>query len=227
MEMILIGGLWLTGSAWREVVPVLERRGHHPRALNLPGQGDGATTADLEDQLGEVVAAVDATEGPAMVVGHSASATLAWMAADARPHGIAGVVMIGGFPSGDGGRYFDSLPVEGEWLEFPGWDEFEGPDAADLSAAQRTAIEAEMVPVPAAVVRATVHLRNPRRFEVPVTIVCPEFSATQAKVWVDGGEVPELARLRSVDYFDIDSGHWPMFSRPTELGELLGRIADR
>jgi pimeloyl-ACP methyl ester carboxylesterase len=75
------------------------------------------------------------------------------------------------------------------------------------------------------VVGATVHFRDQRRFEVPVTVVCPEFSAAQARSWVDEGEVPELARGRSVDYVDINSGHWPMFSRPADLGELLGRIA--
>ncbi len=225
MEMILIGGLWLDASAWREVVPVLEGLGHRARALSLRGQGDGAASAGLEDQLADVVAAVDAAASPVMVVGHSVAATLAWMAADARPDRVARVVMIGGFPSGDGAAYFDSLPVTGDQLKFPGWVAFGGPDAADLSPAQRAAIEAEMVPVPAAVVGATVHFRDQRRFEVPVTVVCPEFSAAQARSWVDDGEVPELARGRSVDYVDINSGHWPMFSRPADLGELLGRIA--
>jgi len=227
VDVILIGGLWLDGAAWRDVVPVLEDLGHRPVALTLPGQGDGARTATLDDQLAAVVAAVDAAGGPVVVVGHSAAATLAWMAADARPSEVAGVVLVGGFPSADGEPYFDGLPVEGGVLAFPGWEPFEGPDAADLDEERRAAIAARAVPVPEGVVKATVRLGDERRYDVPVTVVCPEFSAEQAEGWVRDGEVPELARARRVDFADIDSGHWPMFSRPVELAELLAAAVDR
>ena len=56
--------------------------------------------------------------------------------------------------------------------------------------------------------------------------VCPEFSPAQAQEWIDGGEAPELSRARHVDFVDIDSGHWPMFSRPAELAQLLTGLAD-
>ena len=45
MDVVLIAGMWLDGSAWDQVVPDLERLGHRPVALTLPGQGDGRTTA--------------------------------------------------------------------------------------------------------------------------------------------------------------------------------------
>jgi pimeloyl-ACP methyl ester carboxylesterase len=220
VDVVLVAGLWLDGSAWSEVVPVLEGLGHRPVAVTLPGQGDGSTTATLDDQRDAVVAAVDAADGPVVVVGHSAASTLAWMAADARPDKVVRVVLIGGFPSGDGDPYFRE--VDGEVLEFPGWEEFEGPDAADLGEAQRAEIESRMVPVPAAVVGGTVRLSNERRFDVPVSVICPEFTPAQAASWVDSGEVPELARARHVEYLDLDSGHWPMFSCPIELGHVLG-----
>ena len=37
--------------------------------------------------------------------------------------------------------------------------------------------------------------------------------------------MPELAKARQVDYADIDSGHWPMFTRPAELAALLAAAA--
>ena len=52
-------------------------------------------------------------------------------------------------------------------------------------------------------------------------LICPEFSPARAREWIDGGEVPELSSARHVDYADIDSGHWPMFTRPAELAGLL------
>jgi len=41
MDILLIAGLWLDGSAWDDVVPTLEALGHRPVPLTLPGQGDG------------------------------------------------------------------------------------------------------------------------------------------------------------------------------------------
>ena len=53
-DIVLIAGLWLDGSAWDDVVPALEELGHRPVALTLPGQGDGAESATLEDQVAAV-----------------------------------------------------------------------------------------------------------------------------------------------------------------------------
>lgn len=225
MDILLIAGLWLDGSAWDEVVPRLAALGHRPVPVTLPGQGAPPADATLDDQHAAVLAAIDAADGPVLVVGHSAACTLAWMAADARPDKVARVALIGGFPSGDGDTYADFFPAVDGKMPFPGWEPFEGPDSADLDDEQRTAMAARAIPVPESVSKGVVVLRDERRYGVPVTLVCPEFSPAQAKEWVDGGEVPELTRVKSVEYVDIDSGHWPMFSRPDELAGLLARVA--
>jgi len=76
------------------------------------------------------------------------------------------------------------------------------------------------------VATGTVHLTNERRYDVPVTIICPEFSSAQAREWIDEGQVPELARASRVDYDDIESGHWPMLTRPIELADLVAAATD-
>lgn len=225
MDILLIPGLWLDGSAWEPVLGQLEALGHRAVPLTLPGQGDGPSSATLDDQVAAAVVAVDALAGRPLVVGHSAAATLAWIAADARPDTVAKVAMIGGFPCADGKPYFDGFEPEDGFVRFPGWDVFEGPDSADLDEETRRQIASAAIPVPETVTRGVVHLGDDRRFDVPVTLICPEFSPDQAKQWVDGGEVPELANARAVEYLDIDSGHWPMFSRPTELAHLLAQVA--
>lgn len=85
MDIVLVAGLWLDGSAWDDVLPELEARGHRGIALTLPGQGDGATAASYDDQVAAVLSAVDAADGAPLVVGHSAACTLAWAAADPDP----------------------------------------------------------------------------------------------------------------------------------------------
>lgn len=60
---------------------------------------------------------------------------------------------------------------------------------------------------------------------MPVVLVCPEFSPAQARAWIAAGDVPELAAARHVSYLDLDSGHWPMVSRPDELARVLAQAA--
>lgn len=225
MDILLIGGLWLDASAWDLVVPELEALGHRPVPVALPGQSDGDTSATLADQAAAVVAAVDAAAGRPLVVGHSAASTLAWLAADARPEAVAGVVLVGGFPWDDGRPYADLFEITDGVMPFPGWEPFDGPDIADLDAATREAVAAAAVPVPEGVARGVVRLTDERRFDVPVTVVCPEFTPAQARAWIDAGDVPELARAKHLDLVDLDSGHWPMFSAPAALARLLAALS--
>ena len=225
MDVLLIAGLWLDGSAWDDVVSRLEELGHHPVALTLPGQGDGSTSATLDDQVAAVLAAVDSAPEKPMVVGHSAACTLAWLAADARPEKVAKVALIGGFPSGDGEPYADFFePMDGV-MPFPGWGLFEGPDSADLDDEARRSIASAAISVPEGVTKGVVRLADERRFDVPVVLVCPEFTPAQAQDWIDAGDVPELTKAKHVDFVNIDSGHWPMISKPIELARLLDAAA--
>jgi pimeloyl-ACP methyl ester carboxylesterase len=226
MDILLIAGLWLDGSVWDSVAAHLQARGHRAVPVTLPGQGDGNASATLADQSATVVAAVDAAAGRPMVVGHSAACSLAWLAADARPAKISKVAMIGGFPSRDGAAYFTGLPVQDGAVPFPGWDEFDGPDSADLDDAARQAFASAAIPVPEGVTRAAIRLADERRHDVPVVVVCPEFTPAQAREWIGHGEVPELAKSKNISFLDIDSGHWPMISAPAELARLLAQVAE-
>jgi pimeloyl-ACP methyl ester carboxylesterase len=75
------------------------------------------------------------------------------------------------------------------------------------------------------VTRGVVRLADERRFDVPVVLVCPEFTPAEAQKWIGAGDVPELARAKHLDFVDIDSGHWPMLSKPIELARLLAAAA--
>src|SRR6185437_7000605 len=227
MDIVLIAGLWLDGSVWDDVAVELKAHGHRAVPVTLPGQGGGNPSATLADQSAAVLAAVDAAVGRPIVVGHSAAATLAWLAADARPAKVSKVVLIGGFPSGNGKPYFDGLPVKDGAVPFPGWDEFEGPDSVDLDDAAKKKIASAAIPVPEGVTSAVVKLADERRYDVPVVLICPEFSPDQARQWIGQGEIPELAKSKNVSLVDIDSGHWPMFTAPAALARLLAQVADQ
>lgn len=220
MDIVLVAGLWLDATAWDLVAPLLEQAGHRVEPVVLPGQGAG-TTATLGDQVDAVVAAVDRMDAPVMVVGHSAASTLAWLAADRRPDDVAQVVMVGGMPAAHGELYAPLFELDDGVMPFPGWGPFEGPDSDDLSARVRAEFEARAIPVPEAVAHGTVEYTNEKRKSVPVVLVCPEFSSVQARRWFEAGEMPELRGVERLDYVDVDSGHWPMFTKPRELADVL------
>lgn len=224
MDIVLIAGLWLPASIWTEVAGELKRLGHRPVVVELPGVDDGRATATLADQVDAVLRAVDRAEHP-MVVGHSAACTLAWMAADRRVDAVDQVVLVGGFPGADGEAYADFFPAVDGLMPFPGWEPFEGPDSADLDQEARDRIASVAVPVPEGVSHGVVSLSDERRSELPVLLVCPEYDPDQARAWVASGDVPELSWATRVRYVDIDSGHWPMVTRPVELAELLDTAA--
>lgn len=81
--------------------------------------------------------------------------------------------------------------------------------------------------MPAGVTKGVVRLTDERRFDVPVVVVCPEFTPAQAQEWINAYDAPELAQAQHVDFVDIDSGHWPMVTKPTELARILAEAADR
>ena len=223
-DIILIAGLWLDETVWDEVASTLRQLGHRPIPVVVPGAGDAAREATLDDQVEAVIAAVDAAEHP-LVVGHSAASTLAWIAADRRPEAVRATAMIGGFPASDGSAYADFFPIVDGAMPFPGWEPFDGPDSADLDGDARAALAARAIPVPQGVARGVVRLTDERRFDVPVTVVCPEFDPEDAMSWIKNGDVPELAAAQHLSLVNIDSGHWPMITQAGPLARILDTIA--
>lgn len=133
--------------------------------------------------------------------------------------------MVGGFPSTGETAYADFFPARDGQVAFPGWEKFEGPDTVDLDADARARITAAMHPVPHAVTAGEVRYSDERRRTVPLTLICPEYTPEEARSWVEAGDVPEAAEVQHLDYVDIDSGHWPMFSAPEVLAGLLDDLA--
>ncbi len=232
MDVILIAGFWLDGASWDGVTPALERAGHRVHALTLPGlESPDADRRDvtLRDHVDAVVAVVDRCEDEVVLVGHSGGGAIAYAVADARPHRIARVVYVDSAPLPHGRPINDELPVVDGEIPLPDWSEFEEADLRDLDDELRAAFRARAIPQPARVACDLQVLGDERRYDVPATVVCCEISSDTVRDWMAGGHPfsAELGRIRDVDLVDLPTGHWPQFTRPADLAEVVLRSIGR
>src|ERR687890_856730 len=64
MNIILVHGLWVDGSSWSKVIPILQNAGHKVIAVQLP-------LHSLADDIATVKRAIDLIGGPVILVAHS------------------------------------------------------------------------------------------------------------------------------------------------------------
>jgi pimeloyl-ACP methyl ester carboxylesterase len=231
MDIILIPGLWLDGSSWEPIVPKLEQAGHRVHPITLPGmeaQEADRSDVSLSDWIEAVVETIDDTEhGPVLLVGHSAGGGVAHAAVDARPDRVARVIYIGGFPTPDGQPIVDGFTIDGPNLPLPDWEAFDEADVDGLDDQARLEIRRRAIPAPTKVITDRQKLSNDRRYDVPATVICPEFTSQMLQGWIeqDLDPVRELARIRHLEFVDLPTGHWPQFSKPDDLGRAIAERA--
>lgn len=222
----MIPGFWLDASSWDEVAPRIRQAGHRVRPLTLPGLGTDETERDgigLRDHVDAVIAEVDRSDGPVVLVGHSGGGAIAHAVADARPDRVARVVHVDAGPLADGHCINDGLPVVGDRIPLPDWSAFGEDELRDLDDDRREAFRDRAMPQPAGVATDPQVLTDGRRYEVPVTIIACSLPSDLLRRWVGEGHpyVAELAAVRDVTYVDLPTGHWPQFTRPLELADAI------
>lgn len=226
MNVILIAGFWLDGSSWDEVAPAVRAAGHTVLTPTLPGleRGDiDRSGITLQDHIDAVLTLVDASPVPVVVVGHSGGGAIAHAVADARPHHVARVIYVDSGPLPHGGVINDELPDENGEIPLPDWAAFEDAELADFDEAGLAALRARAIPHPLGVATSEQQLSDPRRYDVPVTVITSTFpsAAMREMMAADSPFTRELARVKDVTIVDLPTGHWPQFTKPVALREAI------
>lgn len=226
----MIPGFWLNGSSWNRVAAPLRDAGHTVHALTLPGLESldaDRTGITLQDHVDAVVAVVDEIGHPVVLVGHSGGGAIAHAVVDARPDEITRVVYVDSGPLGNGDVINDDLPVVGDEVPLPDWSEFDDADLIDLTDQLRDWFRGIAIPEPVRVTSDRQNLGNPRRYAIPVTVICCEFSVEQLNDYIAKGFMKELALIDDAEYVDLPTGHWPQFTRPADLATTILAAVDR
>lgn len=228
MDVILIPGFWLNGDSWNDVAPALRDAGlrvHTPTLGGLHSVDDDRSGVTLTTQIAEVLALVDSVDAghEIVLVGHSGGGSIIHAVVDARPDRIRRAVYVDSWPTADGIAVNEELEAVGDEVPLPGWGEFGEADLRGLTDDLRAWFRRIAIPQPVHVARDPQRLHDPRRFEVPVTVVATTFTRDELDGYLAAGHpmFAELPRLQSLSVVELPTGHWPQFTRPADLASVL------
>lgn len=226
-HIVLVPGFWLGAWAWDEVAELLGAGGHDVTAVTLPGlesvEADRSGVS-LDDHVTAICGVVSSLDRPVVLVVHSGAGVPGYEVTDRLPDRIAATVYVDTGPAtGALGAGF-----EGDEYPLPPLEELSQQENLDgLTDAHLERFYARAVPQPGGALRDAPNLSNPARLDIPSTVVCTSFdqaayrqAASEGQEWLGG-----LTELRDVTYIDMPTSHWPMWSRPGDLAEIIGDIA--
>lgn len=229
--IILIAGHWLGAWAWDEVVDHLAAAGRRAIPMTLPGL-DAAdperATRTLDDQAAAIEQAAASEDEPVVIVAHSGANAPVSLVLDRRPELVGRVVWVDSGPVAPGSVFAPDLPDDLGELPLPPFDALGAQASLDgLSGHALERFRARAVPEPGPVLRQPVELTNDARLQVPTTLVCCSIPSAQMMELADAGHpmFAEVAALQHRDLIDLPTGHWPMWSRPDDLAQILAAAA--
>ena len=224
--IILVPGFWLGAWAWDEVAATLRADGHQVTALTLPGLESAhvdRSSITLSHHVDAIAEAVKTAGGPVVLAVHSGAGFSGYAASDRVPEQIAAMVYVDTAPG------IPPLDADFDGTEKPlVWKEIEEEENLDgLSEEQKETFRQRAVPEPGGVLREAIELTNDARLDIPSTIICTGYTSQQYKdamgedyAWLAG-----LKEVRNITWVDLPTSHWPMWSRPKELAEIIGDVA--
>lgn len=222
---VLIAGARLGSWAWDEVVPHLKAAGHGIYPLTLSGLAEKqGVPAGQQTHVLDIVDEVERQDlRDVVLVGHSYSGIPVGQAAARIGDRLAGVVFVDSSVPADGESFASSWPDGGAMMTASIADNggfwpvapaahFEGHGLTDEQIAR---IVRGSTPHPGATLTGPAVLERPLS-DLPATYIkCtltdPEPSDDVAKLLVSG----------HWQLIEMDTGHWPMFSQPRELAQIL------
>jgi hypothetical protein len=229
-RFVLVPGAWLGGWVWKRVVPILEKKGHEAFPVTLTGMGERVHLASkdvgIETAIQDVLNVIAYNEVEDFVlVGHSFAGKVAAAVADRLHEKVEKVIYVdafrpenvrepqGGFdptrefgPSQDG----NAIPLTEEIIDRIGKD-VKGPD--------RKWMMSMATPWPIKLAKD------------PITISKNYDTVKETYVFcsLSGDPVDEIIAGKwgklNGPYKVIETGHWPMITKPEELAEDILSLA--
>ncbi|WP_246264199.1 alpha/beta fold hydrolase, partial [Acrocarpospora pleiomorpha] len=222
---VLVAGAWLGSWAWDEVVPDLRAAGHGTHPLTLSGLAEKqGIEAGQQTHVRDILDEIEQHDlRNVILVGHSYSGIPVGQAAERIGDRLAHVVFVDSNVPANGESFVSAWPsgrsmVEASIANNNGfWPPLTAPDFAGqgLTDDQISRIVTGSTPHPGAALTEPAVLTRP----------LSDLPATYIKCLLDGDEPnPDVAALLTSPHWHLikmNTGHWPMFSQPNELAQIL------
>src|SRR5215207_9477122 len=239
---VLVGGAWLGGWCWQSVARRLRDNGHDAYPVTLTGLGERVHLAspevDLDTHITDVVNLIEFENlHEVVLLGHSYASLVITGTADRIPNRISQLVYLDTAPLPDGTVLIETFPTEarrhiekqveelGDGWRFPMPPTEELANMASLEGVDDEHLKllrSRAVAPPFGTYTQPLHLENPAREELPKLGILCSFSLAQVKEMIASGN-PLFRELDGPEwrFVELPTGHYPMFSRPEDLAELL------
>lgn len=222
-KFVLVPGAWLGGWAWKKVIPLLEEKGHSAYPVTLTGMGERVHLASkdvgMETAIQDVLNVVKYNDLDEFVlVGHSFAGKVAAAVADRAHEKVRKLLYMDAFrpdkvrtPQGgfDPTREFGPLPPGS--LGVPLTEKIVGNIGSDVKDANLKWMMSKATPWPIKLAKDPITLSEKLDSVKNAYIFC-----TKSGDPVDEIIAGKWGKLEG-PYKVIDSGHWPMITKPEEL----------
>lgn len=238
---VLVPGAWLGGWCWQELTPRLRDAGHQVYTPTLTGLGErrhlGGPQVDLDTHLQDIVNVLEFEDlHDVTLVGHSYGGFVVTGVASRAPERVRQVIYLDASVPEDGQSLFGGAPpvfksmveesarTEGEgwgWV-LPPWEvlstfvSINGIDDEHLGW-----FRAKGTPHPVGT------LGQPIRFsDATWKTVGRAYISCTAERTAESARAMHARTSPDWGYGELATGHWPMFSMPTQTAELLTELAE-
>jgi pimeloyl-ACP methyl ester carboxylesterase len=219
-DVILVHGAWADGSSWSKVIPLLEHRGIHVTAVQLP-------LTSVADDVATVNRAIALASGPLLLVGHSYAGIVITEAGNDEK--VSGLVYISAFAP-EAGQSVSTLnalvpitPVIANIRLNSGFlsittEGFRADFAQDLSDTEKQVLAVTQGPI------AEVALGTPAT--APAWLTKPSWYMIASEDRVISPKLEAMmAQTIHAETTTVHSSHVIMLSRPDAVADLITRAA--
>jgi len=235
---VLVPGAWLGGWCWKRVRSLLRQAGHEVFTPTLTGLGErfhlGTPDTDLDTHVEDVVSVIDYEDlNGVTLVGHSYAGLVVTGVLENTPERVSHLVYLDAlFPANERRSLFDYWGSDGQAMIEQAaaehgdgwrWPMLAEPEGwVDITHEDERWVREKATPQPIGTLSQPMTTDNPAAETKPHSYVL----CTAER---EDDPIPEMIRgmckERGWPVHELDTGHWPMISKPEELAELLVEIA--
>ena len=229
-NFVLVPGAWLGGWAWSRVVPFLEKEGHRTYPITLTGEGDRVHLASkdvgMETAVEDVMNFIKYNElDDFVLVGHSFAGKVVAAVADRAPKKVKSLLYVDAFRP-------DRVRTPQGAFDASEWNLPPGSLGIPLTTGILDSIGKDVVGPDREWLLSMATPWPVRHSTDPITLSERFDAVKSAYVFCTGGGDPvddivkgKWGKLEG-PYRIIESGHWPMITKPQELAEDILALAE-